>query len=94
MNDYKNALATYKKHAALNDSILNHETNSKIAELEVKFDTNEKEKQLLQQESEIETSRIKVTVAIVFAILASIIGFLFYRQQRLKNKTTKISNSN
>ena len=86
LNDYKNALATYKKHAALNDSILNHETNSKIAELEVKFDTNEKEKQLLQQESEIETSRIKVTVAIVFAILASIIGFLFYRQQRLKNK--------
>ena len=86
LNDYKNALATYKKHAALNDSILNHETNSKIAELEVKFDTNEKEKQLLQQESEIETSRIKVTVAIIFAILASIIGFLFYRQQRLKNK--------
>lgn len=86
LNDYKNALATYKKHAVLNDSILNHETNSKIAELEVKFDTNEKEKQLLQQESEIETSRIKVTVAIVFAILASIIGFLFYRQQRLKNK--------
>ncbi|MBV2224672.1 MAG: sensor histidine kinase, partial [Cloacibacterium sp.] len=36
--------------------------------------------------AEVETSRIKFSVAIVFAILASIIGFLFYRQQRLKNK--------
>ena len=84
--DHRNALQNFKKFAALKDSLINQETNSKIAELEVKFDTNEKEKQLLQKQAEVETSRIKFSVAIVFAILTSIIGFLFYRQQRLKNK--------
>lgn len=86
LGDHQNALQNFKKFAALKDSLINQETNSKIAELEVKFDTNEKEKQLLQKQAEVETSRIKFSVAIVFAILASIIGFLFYRQQRLKNK--------
>lgn len=85
LNDDKNALIYFKKHSSLKDSLINQETNSKIAELEIKFDTNEKEKQLLQKQSEVENSRIKVTVAIIFAILASIIGFLFYRQQKLKN---------
>jgi len=86
LGEHQNALQNFKKFAALKDSLINQETNSKIAELEVKFDTNEKEKQLLQKQAEVETSRIKFSVAIVFAILASIIGFLFYRQQRLKNK--------
>lgn len=86
LGDKENALQNFKKFSALKDSLVNQDTNSKIAELEVKFDTNEKEKQLLQKQTEVETSRIKFSVAIVFAILASIIGFLFYRQQRLKNK--------
>ena len=86
LGDHQNALQNFKKFSVLKDSLINQETNSKIAELEVKFDTNEKEKQLLQKQAEVETSRIKFSVAIVFAILASIIGFLFYRQQRLKNK--------
>lgn len=86
LGEHQKALQNFKKFSALKDSLINQETNSKIAELEVKFDTNEKEKQLLQKQAEVETSRIKFSVAIVFAILASIIGFLFYRQQRLKNK--------
>ena len=86
LGDHQNALLNFKKFSSIKDSLINHETNAKIAELEVKFDTNEKEKQLLQKQAEVETSRIKFSVAIVFAILASIIGFLFYRQQRLKNK--------
>ena len=86
LGEHQNALQNFKKFSELKDSLINQETNSKIAELEVKFDTNEKEKQLLQKQAEVETSRIKFSVAIVFAILASIIGFLFYRQQRLKNK--------
>lgn len=86
LGNHQKALFNFKKFSALKDSLVNQETNSKIAELEVKFDTNEKEKQLLQKQAEVETSRIKFFVAIVFAILAAIIGFLFYRQQRLKNK--------
>lgn len=86
LGEHQNALQNFKKFSELKDSLINQETNSKIAELEVKFDTNEKEKQLLQKQAEVETSRIKFSVAIVFAILASIIGFLFYREQRLKNK--------
>ncbi len=86
LGEHQNALQNFKKFSALKDSLINQETNSKIAELEVKFDTNEKEKQLLQKQAEVETSKIKFSVAIVFAILASIIGFLFYHQQRLKNK--------
>lgn len=85
-NNTAMALETYKKHVYYKDSILNQETNEKIAELEVKFDTNEKEKLIIAQENEVKNTRNKLIVVSIIALFICIIGFLIYYQQKFKNK--------
>ncbi|MBY0487380.1 MAG: sensor histidine kinase [Flavobacteriaceae bacterium] len=80
------ALKNYKSYSQFKDSILNKETNSTIAELEVKFETNEKEKLLLQKEIEVKNTRNKLIAVSSLALFIGLIGFLIYRQQKLKNK--------
>lgn len=85
-NNAPMALQSFKKHIFYKDSILNLETNSKIAELEVKFDTNEKEKQLIKKENEVKTSRNKLIFVTILALFIGLLGALIYRQQKFKNK--------
>ena len=85
-NQSDQALKAYKKHIFYKDSILNTETNSKIAELEVQFETNKKEKQLLEKEIEVKNSRNKLIAVSALALFIGLVGFLIYRQQKLKNK--------
>ena len=80
------ALQTFKKHSFYKDSILNLETNAKIAELEVKYNTNENEKLLIKKEIEVTDSRNKLISVSVFALFIAVLGTLIYRQQKFKNK--------
>lgn len=84
-NNSKAALDAYKKHVFYKDSILNTETNSKIAELEVKFETKNKEKRLLEKEIEVKNTRNKLIAMSSLALFIGLIGYLIYRQQKLKN---------
>ena len=86
LNDKEAALQNFKQYTVYKDSLLNKETNSKVAELEVRFDTNEKEKLLLKKEIEVKNSRNNLVVVSVLAVFLGLIGFLIYRQQKLKNK--------
>lgn len=86
LNDKEAALQNFKLYAIYKDSLLNKETNSKVAELEVRFDTNEKEKLLLKKEIEVKNSRNNLIAVSVLAIFLGLLGFLIYRQQKLKNK--------
>ncbi|MBC7557099.1 MAG: tetratricopeptide repeat protein [Chryseobacterium sp.] len=79
------ALKYYKLYSEYKDGLLNKETNSKIAELEVKFETNKKEKQLLQEQIETKKTRNKLIAVSSLAFFLGLIGFLIYRQQKLKN---------
>jgi signal transduction histidine kinase len=85
-NHSDEALKAYKKHIFYKDSIINTETNSKIAELEVQFETHKKEKQLLEKEIEVKNSRNKLIAVSALALFIGLVGFLIYRQQKLKNK--------
>jgi len=80
------ALKNFKNYSQFKDIIINKETNSAIAELEVKFETNEKEKLLLQKEIEVKNTRNKLIAVTSLALFIGLIGFLIYRQQKLKNK--------
>ena len=80
------ALESFKKHIFYKDSILNTETNAKIAELEVKFETNEKEKLILKKENEVKNTRNRLVFVSVLALFIGLLGALIYRQQRFKNK--------
>ena len=86
INKQKEALYHFKKYTQYKDSLLNKETNSKIAELDVKFETNKKEKLLLQKEIEAKEQKNILMAVSLLAIFIGLIGFLIYRQQKLKNR--------
>ena len=56
------------------------------AELETKYQTEKKQKQLLQQQAEARQKNILLLLVSVFAVFIALIGYLIYRQQRLKNR--------
>lgn len=91
LNDQAEAYKNYKLYSQFKDSLLNKETNNKIAELEVRFETNKKEKLLaqqknllLQKELEVKQRNILLIAVSLLTIFIAFIGYLIYRQQKLK----------
>ncbi|MBN9292785.1 MAG: hypothetical protein J0G96_02260 [Flavobacteriia bacterium] len=84
--DFMNALKFANRRQEFGDSLLNIETNAKIAEYQIQFETAEKEKQLLQHQL-LERKR-KTTITILLLLISSglLIGFLIVRALRLRNK--------
>lgn len=80
------ALETVKVQGVYKDSILNKETNAKVAELEVEFDSERKEKLLIQQKAEINQRNLLLAGVSAVALLIGLLAWLIYRQQRLKNR--------
>lgn len=92
-NEPQKALEYYKNFTAFKDSIHNQSTKSKIAELEIEYQTEKKEKEILAQradlaEKELNLNRKNTQVIglIILTVLLTILGYLFYSQQKLKNK--------
>ena len=86
LGNTKESLYNFKKHKQYNDSLLNIETYSKIAELEIQFDTAKKEKQIIQQQAEAKQKNTYLIGLSVLALLISFVGFLIYKQQKQKNQ--------
>lgn len=87
------ALHHYKAYATFRDSLVNTETNKRIAELQVEFDTGEKEKQLalnkaalLEKEAEVLKSRATIAAVSLLTLFTAVCGFLLWRQQRMANQ--------
>ena len=69
----------------LQDSYINNKTSKETAEIETKYQTAQKEKLILQQQTE---SKQKNIWLILISSIA-IIGLLLFRQQRLKSRQQK-----
>lgn len=74
------------KYVELKDKLLENYVLKQSKELETKYQTEKKEKQLLQKEIEVENFRNKLIAVSVVALFIGLLGFLIYRQQKLKNK--------
>ena len=93
LNKYKEALDFNERFQALKDSTDNVATQNKIEELQIQFETEKKEKQLAEAKSDIliKEAKIKRKTTITYyafglAFFLGLIGYLVYKQQRLKNK--------
>lgn len=93
------ALDYYKQFSRFRDSTLNLETNSKIAELEIEFQTEKKEKEILMQrtnlaEKELDINRKNYYILglVALAVVLLLLGYLLYSQQKLKNRQLKREN--
>ncbi|MBS7785732.1 tetratricopeptide repeat protein [Flavobacterium sp. CYK-55] len=91
LGDNKQALRHFKAYSQFKDSLINTQTNNKIAELEIRFQTNEKEKEIAQNKNELLEKNIEVKNARyqmggigLVALFVSLLGYLLYRQQKLK----------
>lgn len=92
-NKNAESLANYKLYISYKDSIFNEENSTRIAELQTKYETAKKEKEiyLLQQENELRKIKVHQTrIIYIFSLLALIILFqmifLLYRNQRRKKE--------
>lgn len=77
----------------LKDSMLNENTNKAIAELEVQFETEKKEKEIVEQKVKITEQELKnkartnsliLVTGILLLVLVS--GYFIYKQQKLKQQ--------
>ncbi|GAK96856.1 sensory box histidine kinase [Nonlabens tegetincola] len=66
------------------DTINARQSESKIQELEAKYETAEKEKKIAEQETKNEQNQKVIIALIATAVLISVIGLWFYNNQRKK----------
>tara|TARA_R110000868_G_scaffold259361_2_gene517157 strand:+ start:22625 stop:24436 length:1812 start_codon:yes stop_codon:yes gene_type:complete len=99
LNKPDSALVFYKNYTQYKDSVLNLETNQRIAELEIQFQTEEKEKELAQRTAELSLEQLRVKrrnwVTGIFGTLflsVSLISFLVVRQQRIRRENIEREN--
>lgn len=89
LGNYREAFSNFKLYSTYKDSILNQKRNDKIAELEIKFEASEKEKQLLESQAETKQRNSTIIMIIFITLFIIIISLSIIRQQKLKNKQEK-----
>lgn len=94
LNDYKKALKLYQEHIIIKDSLYNSNTQKNIADLYVKYETAEKDNQLLQQENK--NAKQQITILLIGSLLAivSILTYYIYRSRKLKEEKLKLETQN
>lgn len=82
----------YKKYVAFKDSVLSKSNMETLQEMEVKYDTEKKQNEILQQraqlvEKEMEVRRKNTFIfgSLGLALVLGLLGYLLYNQQKLKN---------
>lgn len=84
--DYQKAYAFSRLYSKGKDEVFESEKTKTVFELEAKYQTEKKEKLLLKKEVEAKKKNTTILVLSLLAIFTALLGFLIYRQQRLKNK--------
>ena len=85
-NNLLNALIYHKKFTKLKDSVLNTETNNKIAELQIQFDSVEKEKAIAEQQLIIKNRNLYAIIITSVLLILGIIFFAIYKRNQLKRR--------
>ncbi|MDH7913249.1 sensor histidine kinase [Winogradskyella sp. SYSU M77433] len=95
-NDYKNALKNYIDYKSIEDSLLNETKTKQIVEAQEQYKTAEKEREILMQRTTlaeqdliIQERNYQIFGLIALAVIMSVIGYLIYKQQQLKNNQLK-----
>ncbi|WP_290625746.1 sensor histidine kinase [Altibacter sp.] len=92
-NDFEKANTYLYSYIAVKDSILNEKNSQIIQETEAKYETEKKEKEILQQRAQLAEKDLQVRKknTLIYggfglALLLGILGYLVYNQQKLKNR--------
>lgn len=87
LNKPTEALAMYQKYVEIKDTILNEQTNNTIAELDIKYETEKKEKLLAREQEKTQKQRDLIVLASgVIFILLLLFGLFVQRKKAEKQK--------
>jgi len=78
-------IESQEKYIKLRDSVFNKNRDKSFLEIEAKYQTAKKEKELLNKELEIKKKNTQAIILGIIILALLIITFLVYRQQKLKN---------
>jgi signal transduction histidine kinase len=99
LGNYKSALQNYVSYKKIEDALLNETKTRQIAEMSERFKTAEKEREILIQRAElaeknliIQNRNIQLYTLLAIALMAILVGYLFYSQQKLKNRQLQKEN--
>lgn len=91
--DYKNAYEYSNKYQSVYKSLINDRKEIAAAEFKTIYETDKKEKELLISKNKIAKSELQIKkknaqfqILLLFSLALIAIGYLIYRQQKLKNK--------
>jgi signal transduction histidine kinase len=84
-NNYLAAFQYLEKKTLLNDSIYGTETSNKVSELEIQYQTKEKENTITNQKIKLEQRNKTILLISIVALLLAIAGWLYYRNYKSKN---------
>jgi len=84
--DYQQALTYFKRHKALNNSLTNENSSKSIAALQNKYETTQKENQILQQRFEISRRNYWVAGIAIILFLSLLLTYSWYRRSQLKQQ--------
>ncbi|WP_299189197.1 sensor histidine kinase [uncultured Aquimarina sp.] len=100
-SNYKNALKNLEQFNTLNDSIINESVLNNVNQLEIKYETEKKEREIAEQKIQIQDQELdlikkqrQVTLwSITVGILALVLGITFwFNKERQKRKQQEIEN--
>ncbi|WP_052467086.1 tetratricopeptide repeat-containing sensor histidine kinase [Psychroserpens damuponensis] len=93
LGDFNKARLNKAQYITLKDSIFSEKNAKAIAAIEVKYETQKKEKEILVQRAELAEHKLTIQQRdyqiyglIGVTLILGLIGFLFYNQQKLKNR--------
>lgn len=97
--DYKSAFKYLNRYSKEKDSVFETEKTKTVFELETKYETQKKEKEILSQRADLAEKELDISKKnnyilglVALAIVLGLIGYLFYNQQKLKNRQLKKEN--
>lgn len=97
--NYKSALNNYIDYKSIEDSLLNETKTKQIVEIREQYKTAEKEREILIQRAEIAEQSLtiqkrnyQIYTLMGLALIFGLIGFLFFNQQKLKNRQLQKEN--
>ncbi len=82
----KEALSTRKDFFATYKSLIDEKKESATAEFQEIYESEKKEKQIIEQQTQAKQKNIWLFVISILTLLTGLIGFLIYKQQRQKNQ--------
>ncbi|MFH1321062.1 MAG: tetratricopeptide repeat protein [Bacteroidota bacterium] len=94
-NNYKNAYEYFRLHSEIKDSLFNEERSKQITEMQEKYESEKKEKEIeiLSKEKNIQNLEIKKGRIIKYALTGGVVmlillSFVIYNRYRLKHRAT------